>query len=35
MLVDRERFAGDGRLVNLEKGIFSNNATVSRNDGAL
>lgn len=35
VLVDSERFTGNGRLINLEERVIGNNATVSRNDSSL
>jgi len=35
VLVNSERLASDGRLVNLEESIFGNNATVGGDDGTL
>jgi hypothetical protein len=35
VLVDSERLASDGRLVNLEEGIVGNDATISGDDGTL
>ncbi|KAL0635535.1 hypothetical protein Q9L58_005466 [Maublancomyces gigas] len=35
VLVDSERFTGDGRLINLEERVIGNNTTISRNDSSL
>ena len=35
VLVDGERLTGDGGLINLEESIFSDDATISGNDGTL
>jgi hypothetical protein len=35
VLVDSERLASDGRLVNLEEGIVGNDAAISGDDGTL
>ena len=35
MLVDSKRLASNGRLVNLQEGVLSNDAAVSGNDGTL
>jgi hypothetical protein len=35
MLVDSERLASDGRLINLEEGVLGNDAAVGGNDGTL
>jgi hypothetical protein len=35
MLVNREGFASNGGLIDLEEGIFSDNTPIGRNDGSL
>jgi hypothetical protein len=35
VLVDSERLAGNGRLIDLEEGVFGDNATIGRNNCAL
>jgi len=35
VLVNSEGFTGDGGLIDLEEGIFGDDATVSRNNGTL
>jgi hypothetical protein len=35
VFIDREGFASNGRLINLEESIICNNAAICRNDGTL